>query len=156
MLMRYSVLLFMFFFTTMHLHAQDCENDFTAPVFSSQPADQSILCTEQIGEQEILTATDDCDEEVDVFATSTVVESNEVCQFTNTSWPNSDQPAAFKIFLNNNESIFMELVDILYNETNEIDGSSNVLMTGTFKEHNAEGGFVFTLRLEEGMTWDQW
>lgn len=136
--------------------AQDCSDDTTAPVFSSFPQNQLLNCGESAGTQEILTATDDCDDLVEVTSTSTLLESNEVCEFTNTTWPNSDEAYALKLFDENNDDTQFELVDMLYNETYALDGSSSILMTGTMKHLDSEGGFIFTVILDGGMTGEEW
>jgi hypothetical protein len=122
------------------------------PVLSSQPANMNYPCGSEIPAPPVVTATDICDNDVQVVYSEEIGEEGEEgCTivtpdgFTNPDW-------SMVLFNFLGASAYFTTQEATYSE----NGNAIAITATLVRTNNPGAGFFLTLNLENGMNWEEW
>jgi hypothetical protein len=139
--------------------------DETAPVLSEQPADLMLNCGDELPEAPMVTASDNCDEIVNVTMTETCMgdcpeEGEEECEISTPVRP-AGNPClypvdwAMALFAMPSAHKWYQLVPGSGSFVDNGDGS--ITISGTLvNAYNANAGFTFSVNFVNGLDWAAW
>jgi hypothetical protein len=135
---------------TQLIHVQDNE----APVLSEYPESMTLDCGTELPEPPAITASDNCDDDVQVTFEESIAEGEEAgCQLVSPESPFYDPDWAVWLQELPEEYQYYELVEGTWTDFD--DGSAQVIAT-VASVVNPNGGFTVDVTFSPGMDWITW